>query len=51
MPLIGIRLDPELVAKIDEAAAIEGKSRSEVVRDILTERFTGKEIRTAPPGL
>ena len=38
-PIVAIRLDPQLVARIDEAAAAAGKTRSEVVRDTLTERY------------
>ena len=37
--LIRTRVTEEVAARIDEAAATLGKSRSEVVRDTLTERF------------
>ena len=41
-----VRLDPELKAKVNNFAKVEGKSVSEVVRELLEEYVKSREINS-----
>ena len=41
-----VRIDPELKAKVNNFAKVEGKSVSEVVREFLEEYVTSRDIKS-----